>query len=189
MKTITIELYTATEMLLMDDMEAVDNVTEKLQDDYLTDVNNFYLDEFIHSMEAVLEGVGVSDNGYTFDYNLHSSYSYFNIDMDEYGELTNDEKKEAVEFLESIRQSEDKALQLTGVYYDLMIRDAIQDLAPNGVTFNNMTKVLSELGNKAQELYLDSEQKALDDAKYLAERWVECDRELFTIKGTMYQGW
>lgn len=180
MKQELITYYTALEVQEFGTVEAFDKVLETLGSEYLETSAMFYLDEMISSLAKFAFEIGTDIEYYSIGF---SQRNRLDFNLEKYKDLTNWEKNEAVNWVNLTMLDKDNA-PITGTYTDFYILDYIEKEYPKGVTFNDMTTLLKNIGEYAIDKFTSEEEDNSTNKDVLLEG-VNAQEERWDIDGDL----
>lgn len=153
--------------------KALDNVREVYKDTQL-----YFL---FQDMEETIKAFAKAFNIYVIDY-LIGIYlpSYVDVDIDNYMELDNTEKKNLVKEANNLKNED---CPFTGIHTDCYVTDYFKE---NEVTYNDLHKHLEDVLGVAVRSFVNDLENDLEDDRNILEYAVEHDFE-FLEDGSIYE--
>lgn len=178
MKTITkqFNVYSLEELKAVD-IEAYEDAMENVREAY-TDTQ---IDFFYQDMEETMKEFAKVFNISLTDYSLGVYHnSYVNVNIDDYMDLDNGDKKDLVKKANHL-QNED--CPFTGVCTDEYITDYFKE---NEVTYNDLHKHLEDVLHVAARNFVNDLEDELEDDTNILDYAIEEDTE-FLEDGSIYR--
>lgn len=176
----TINLYTGKEILAMENKEATERVMDELTYDYQVCATEFYFKELRDTLNAFAEKFNTKLIDWSFSVDGGSCENYGTFDIESFTELTNHEKNDAIKQYNGLDMEND--CPLTGVYTDGYVYDYISKNFEDGLTFNNIVKILKKLPTTIIREFSKNEFENSMNIEVLLEMPI-ADEEIFDENG------
>ena len=178
MKTVVKEfnVYNLEELKAVDTVaydEALDNVREAYTENQIA----FFYQDMEETMKGFADTFNISITDYSFGV-YHNSY--VNVNIEDYMDLDNGEKKDLVKKANNL-QYED--CPFTGIHTDLYITDYFKE---NEVTYNDLHKHLEDVLHVAVRNFMNDLENDLEDDTNLLEYTVNEELK-FLEDGSIYR--
>lgn len=184
MKTYTKTINTFTIQELQGDVQdkAINTVVEHM-------ANEFYerdTVELYDTLEAFAYDLGIDLTDYQVDL-YNPSYTYANFDLDQLSDTSNQFKNDMVAKInERMVDCYYDKCYLTGVMYDSLIHDYFTSNYPKGITYNDLFKVLREVGTYVLATATDHYTDVLADKFEVMDYATHINQYEFLEDGSVY---
>lgn len=178
MKTITkqFNVYSLEELKAVD-TEAYEDAMDNVREAYTDTQIDFFYQDMEETMKAFADTFNISLTDYSFTI-YHNSY--VNVNIDDYMDLDNGEKKDLVKKANNLKN---KDCPFTGVCTDEYITDYFKE---NEVTYNDLHKHLEDVLHVAVRNFMNDLEDDLEDDNNILEYAVNEDME-FLKDGSIYR--
>ena len=178
MKTITkqFNVYSLEELKAVD-TEAYEDAMDNVREAYTDTQIDFFYQDMEETMKAFADTFNISLTDYSFTI-YHNSY--VNVNIDDYMDLDNGEKKDLVKKANNLKNED---CPFTGVCTDEYITDYFKE---NEVTYNDLHKHLEDVLHVAVRNFMDDLEDDLEDDNNILEYAVNEDME-FLKDGSIYR--
>ena len=178
MKTITkqFNVYSLEELKAVD-TEAYEDAMDNVREAYTDTQIDFFYQDMEKTMKAFADTFNISLTDYSFTI-YHNSY--VNVNIDDYMDLDNGEKKDLVKKANNLKNED---CPFTGVCTDEYITDYFKE---NEVTYNDLHKHLEDVLHVAVRNFMDDLEDDLEDDNNILEYAVNEDME-FLKDGSIYR--
>lgn len=184
MKTYTKTINTFTIQELQGDSQdkAINTVVEHMADEfYEQDVVELY-----GTLGFFAYDLGIELTDYRVDL-YNPSYTYANFDLNQLSDTSNQFKNDMVSKInERMDDCYYDKCYLTGVMYDSLIHDYFASNYPNGITYNDLFKVLREVGTYVLATATDHYTDVLGDESEVMAYATEQRQYEFLEDGSVY---
>ena len=178
MKTITkqFNVYSLEELKAVD-TEAYEDAMDNVREAYTDTQIDFFYQDMEETMKAFADTFNISLTDYSFTI-YHNSY--VNVNIDDYMDLDNGEKKDLVKKANNLKNED---CPFTGVCTDEYITDYFKE---NEVTYNDLHKHLEDVLHVAVRNFMNDLEVNLEDDNNILEYAVNEDME-FLKDGSIYR--
>ena len=178
MKTITkqFNVYSLEELKAVD-TEAYEDAMDNVREAYTDTQIDFFYQDMEETMKAFADTFNISLTDYSFTI-YHNSY--VNVNIDDYMDLDNGEKKDLVKKANNLKNED---CPFTGVCTDEYITDYFKE---NEVTYNDLHKHLEDVLHVAVRNFMNDLENDLEDDNNILEYAVNEDME-FLKDGSIYR--
>ena len=178
MKTITkqFNVYSLEELKAVD-TEAYEDAMDNVREAYTDTQIDFFYQDMEETMKAFADTFNISLTDYSFTI-YHNSY--VNVNIDDYMDLDNGEKKDIVKKANNLKNED---CPFTGVCTDEYITDYFKE---NEVTYNDLHKHLEDVLHVAVRNFMNDLEDDLEDDNNILEYAVNEDME-FLKDGSIYR--
>lgn len=178
MKTITkqFNIYSLEELKAID-TEAYEVAMQNVIEEYSENQITFFYQDMEETMKGFADTFNISITDYSFGV-YHNSY--VNVNVDNYMDLDNTEKKELVKEANNLKNED---CPFTGIHTDLYITDYFKE---NEVTYNDLHKHLDDVLHVAVRNFMNDLENDLEDETNLLEYAVNEDMK-FLEDGSIYR--
>ena len=178
MKTITkqFNVYSLEELKAVD-TEAYEDAMDNVREAYTDTRIDFFYQDMEETMKAFADTFNISLTDYSFTI-YHNSY--VNVNIDDYMDLDNGEKKDLVKKANNLKNED---CPFTGVCTDEYITDYFKE---NEVTYNDLHKHLEDVLHVAVRNFMNDLEDDLEDDNNILEYAVNEDME-FLKDGSIYR--
>lgn len=178
MKTITkqFNVYSLEELKAVD-IEAYEDAMDNVREAYTDTQIDFFYQDMEETMKAFADTFNISLTDYSFTI-YHNSY--VNVNIDDYMDLDNGEKKDLVKKANNLKNED---CPFTGVCTDEYITDYFKE---NEVTYNDLHKHLEDVLHVAVRNFMNDLEDDLEDDNNILEYAVNEDME-FLKDGSIYR--
>lgn len=178
MKTITntFNVYEIEELEAVD-TQAYEEAIQNVREDYTDTQIDFFYQDMKETMQEFADTFNISIRDYSFGV-YHNSY--VNVDIDDYMELDNTEKKGLVKKANNLKNED---CPFTGIHTDLYITDYFKE---NEVTYNDLHKHLEDVLHIAVRSFMNDLEDDLEDDRNILEYAINEEFE-FLEDGSIYR--
>lgn len=178
MKTITkqFNVYSLEELKAVD-TEAYEDAMDNVREAYTDTQIDFFYQDMEETMKAFADTFDISLTDYSFTI-YHNSY--VNVNIDDYMDLDNGEKKDLVKKANNLKNED---CPFTGVCTDEYITDYFKE---NEVTYNDLHKHLEDVLHVAVRNFMDDLEDDLEDDNNILDYALNEDME-FLEDGSIYR--
>ena len=178
MKTITkqFNVYSLEELKAVD-TEAYEDAMDNVREAYTDTQIDFFYQDMEETMKAFADTFNISLTDYSFTI-YHNSY--VNVNIDDYMDLDNGEKKDLVKKANNLKNED---CPFTRVCTDEYITDYFKE---NEVTYNDLHKHLEDVLHVAVRNFMNDLEDDLEDDNNILEYAVNEDME-FLKDGSIYR--
>ena len=178
MKTIKkqFNVYSLEELKALD-TEAYEVAIQNVREDYTENQITFFYQDMEETMQEFAKVFNISLTDYSFTI-YHNSY--VNVNIDDYMDLDNGDKKDLVKKANNLKNED---CPFTGIHTDLYITDYFKE---NEVTYNDLHKHLEDVLHVAVRNFMNDLEDELEDDTNILDYAIDGDFE-FLDDGSIYK--